>query len=79
MSLKLAAWGSLGVTSARRTLHEPDDPAQNLGLVRPHEPILITFGLRNSVELPGLSSNNREIPGAQSRSGQSGARSKLLS
>jgi hypothetical protein len=27
----------------------------------------------------GFSSNNREIPGAQSRSGQSGARLKLLS
>ena len=70
MSLKLAAWGSLGFTSALRTGHEPDDQAQNLGLVRPHEPILITFGRRNSVALPGFSSNNREIPGAQSRSGK---------
>ena len=47
MSLKLAALGSL--TFPLGTSARADDQAQNLG---PHEPILITFGGRGSVEKP---------------------------
>lgn len=67
MSLKFVALGSLTALSVLGTPPPADDQVQNLGLVRPHERILITFGRWNSApkpEKPEAAGIEREARGA---------------
>jgi hypothetical protein len=50
MSLKFAALGDL--TFLPRTSARADEQDRNLGPVAPHEPILISFGCRESTAAP---------------------------